>query len=41
MEKQNAHPLNIPHVCQTKNNRFYWLHLVYDTDYHQPRAMLL
>ena len=39
---------HIPYVCQTKNNLhkfFYWLHLVYDTDYHQPmrrlRAMLL
>ena len=33
--------VHIPHVCQTKNNLFYWLHLVYNTDYHQPRAMLL
>ncbi len=39
---------HIPYVCQTKNNLhkfFYWLHLVYNTDYHQPmrwlRAMLL
>ena len=35
-------------MCQPKNNLhkfFYWLHLVYNTDYHQPmrwlRAMLL
>ena len=35
-------------ISQTKNNLhkfFYWLHLVYNTDYHQPmrwlRAMLL
>ena len=48
MGKKNAHPLNIPYVCQNKNNLhkfFYWLNLVYNTDYHQPmrwlRVMLL
>ncbi len=34
---------HIPYVCQTKNNLhkfFYWLHLVYNTDYHQPMRWL-
>ena len=48
MEKIECTPskqlhVHIPHVCQTKNNLhkfFYWLHLVYNTDYHQPMRWL-